>query len=143
MLQRLRRQAASAYPAESCGLLLGSARDDTGVVTEVVAARNVAPVPDRFEIAPMQIWQAMRRAADGGVCVLGVYHSHADAGAVPSPSDVAEAWGELLQVIIGCAAGEAGMPRCWRIHDGRPVEVAICQIGRCPDVAAALLEAGR
>ena len=77
-----------ALPNEGCGLLLGTA---DGEVREVVASENVAASAKVYEIDPTVLLRAYRRADEGGLEVIGVFHSHTHSEAYPSPTDVAQA----------------------------------------------------
>ncbi len=111
--------AARAYPAECCGLLFG-----TGP-TEVVTAEPIANA-ERDErrsvaylLAPGEYRRAEQRARAVGLEIVGVFHSHPDQAAVPSDSDVAEAWPGWLYVIVPVEQGRAGVARGWRSRDDR------------------------
>jgi proteasome lid subunit RPN8/RPN11 len=77
-----------ALPNEGCGLFLGH---DEGVVTDVVASVNVADSAKLYEIDPMVLLSAFRRADDEGLSVIGVFHSHTHSEAYPSATDIARA----------------------------------------------------
>lgn len=65
--------AAAAHPHESCGLLLGQGT----TIEAIVPADNVAADPARgFEIDPKALFAVHRRARDGGLPLLGYFHSH-------------------------------------------------------------------
>lgn len=84
------REAAGAFPAEACGLLIGQgARID-----RVLPVVNQAADPDRFEIAPSDLFTAHRQARAEGLAVTGHYHSHPNGLAGPSQRD-AEAIADL------------------------------------------------
>jgi desampylase len=83
-------EAASAAPAECCGLLLGR-----GCIEEALPAANVSPDPlRRFEIDPATLVAAHRGARSGGSKVLGYYHSHPAGHPVPSATDCEHAGGD-------------------------------------------------
>ena len=87
----LREEAARAAPLECCGLLLGRA----GRVQEARPAANIAPDPARhFEIDPAALFAAHRAARDGGLELLGYYHSHPAGHPVPSATDCEHASGD-------------------------------------------------
>ncbi len=85
--------AQTAHPREACGILLGPA--STGLVftvLEVVPVHNFAPQPRwHYLIAPEDILDVQTDARDRGLSVLGYFHSHPDARAVPSSEDLAVA----------------------------------------------------
>ncbi|TXC70814.1 M67 family metallopeptidase [Sphingomonas ginsenosidivorax] len=109
--------AAHVLPeVEVCGLLLGTA----GRIDAAEACANVAAAPGRtFEIDPVALFAAHRRARAGGPAVVGHYHSHPSGVPVPSPRDAAQAMGDgALWLILG--GGEA---RLWRsVEPGAFVE---------------------
>lgn len=80
--------AHEAAPAECCGLLIGTGH----TVLEVVKTANRSADPNRFEIDPGDHIRARRAARTRGLEVIGFYHSHPRTPALPSASDLAEAW---------------------------------------------------
>ena len=95
-------KAARANPEqEICGLLLG--RGDH--IKAFRKADNVAEDPARrFEIDPLVLIGAHRRARDGELAVLGHYHSHPTGDTCPSPCD-AEAAVADGSIWLICAPG--------------------------------------
>lgn len=84
LLAQIIYQAAKSSHAEICGLLLGEGNE----VREIRPAANVAPDPaSRFEIDPATLIAAHRVARNGGMAVLGHYHSHPNGAIEPSPCD--------------------------------------------------------
>lgn len=112
-------EAARAYPGECCGLLFG-----TGP-TEVVTAEPIANAESderrtvAYLLAPGEYRRAEQRARGIGLDVVGVFHSHPDQAAVPSDSDLAEAWPGWLYVIVPVEEGRAGVARGWRLRADR------------------------
>ena len=106
IIATLLAEAASAFPAECCGLLLGGES-----IAEARPAANVAANPLRhFEIDPQALISAHRAARGGGPQVLGYYHSHPSGHPVPSATDCAHAGGDgAIWAIV--AGGEIGF---WR-----------------------------
>lgn len=116
--QQIAGWAASAYPHEGCGLLLGR-RD--GRETRVVAvrpARNIRTerARDRYEIDPADYLAAETAASDAGIEVVGIWHSHPDHPARPSPTDRESAWAGWSYVIAAVAAGDVTELRSWRLN---------------------------
>jgi proteasome lid subunit RPN8/RPN11 len=80
-----------ARPEEACGLLLGHGK----CITQVRSTRNVHPTPQtHFEIDPQALIDAHRVARQGGLELLGYYHSHPTGRAEPSVTDRALASGD-------------------------------------------------
>ncbi|MEO9129762.1 MAG: M67 family metallopeptidase [Sphingomonas sp.] len=107
LLARLLTDAKNSPDAEVCGLLFGVADR----IEAAEACANVAPDPARaFEIDPVALFAAHRRARAGGAAVIGHYHSHPSGVAAPSPRDAAQAMGDRALWLI-LAGDEA---RLWR-----------------------------
>lgn len=128
----LRDAAAVAYPCECCGLLVGGpavGSDGDTTVSRVVPTLNRAAVPRRaFEVDPavhIALLRTLReRAKEGGEPVervIGHYHSHPDAPAIPSARDQAQATEPgTIWLIVAASASGAGEIRAWRaIEDGK------------------------
>ena len=94
--------AREVAPEECCGVLLGHGE----AIVDARRARNVATSTEtRFLIDPKDHIDARRDGRARGLDVVGFYHSHPRSGAVPSPTDVAEAaYPGALHVIIGLGA---------------------------------------
>ena len=112
------RHALDARPRECCGLLIGRGREILAVYPMV----NVAETPDtRYRVddaAHVELRRLLRRM-DPPIGIVGVYHSHPDGDARPSPVDIAEAhYPEWLHVIVGLG-GTRPLLRAFRIADGR------------------------
>src|SRR5262245_7956981 len=90
------------YPNETCGLLLGR-RDGKRVrVLGDWPARNVCRerARDRFELDPQDSLAAEAAASQAGLSLVGVWHSHPDHPAKPSPTDRAMAWPDWSYLIL-------------------------------------------
>jgi proteasome lid subunit RPN8/RPN11 len=100
VLKLMLAHARRAHPMECCGLLTGAAPDR---IDTALPARNIAPDPARhFEIDPQALIDAHRAERQGGLQLLGYYHSHPTGLAQPSATDRAQASGDgRLWAIIG------------------------------------------
>ncbi len=106
----LRRAARAAYPREACGLLLGRRRGAAARVACATVARNLACEPDRFEVHPEDHLAAALAAADAGLALVGVWHSHPDRAPRPSRRDAAAALAGWSYAIVGVEHGrDAGL----------------------------------
>lgn len=108
LLDQIRTHARTDAPRECCGLLLGTGSD----VHAIVPARNVADAPlHRFEIDPIVLLRAHRAAREGGLAIIGHYHSHPGGAPIPSLVDaaMAEGRGEFWLIV-----GADGTTRAWR-----------------------------
>jgi proteasome lid subunit RPN8/RPN11 len=121
LVERIRRHGAETYPEECCGGLLGDRRNGDVVV------RRVEPVPNRgsegrerrYTIDPKDYLALERRAAESGLSVVGIYHSHPDHSAVPSEFDRDHAWPHFHYLIVAVERGRAGDVACWVLKEDR------------------------
>jgi proteasome lid subunit RPN8/RPN11 len=114
LVAALQEHARARYPEECVGALL---RAPSGAVTARPLA-NVAAEPRRGFLVSARDYLALEAEADArGLSLLGFYHSHPDAEAVPSARDAEAAWSGWWTVIVPVRADGAGRPRAWR-YDG-------------------------
>ena len=129
MVTAITAHARRDHPRECCGILLGV--DNT--LIEAAAAENVAGDPLRhYEVSPAdhiaQIRRCRSMANAGGMrlAILGVYHSHPHSAAVPSPTDLDQAWEEYVYLIAGPVGRSAPMEvRAYRLKAGRFIDVQL------------------
>ena len=113
--------ARAEAPLECCGLLIG--RKD--LVDESRPARNMRNSAVAYLVDPREHFEAIRAARLTGRVVVGAYHSHPQSPAVPSATDVAEAYDPgLLYVIVSVQPGSADV-RAYRIESGHFSEVSL------------------
>ncbi len=117
----IRAHAAQDYPHECCGFLVGKADGDAVTVTRTVPAANTrADSPrNRFEIDPGELVKTDRAARAEGLSVVGFYHSHPDAAAMPSEFDREHAWPGYCYVIVSVQQGRSAEMRSWLLRDDR------------------------
>ncbi|MEM7780080.1 MAG: M67 family metallopeptidase [Pseudomonadota bacterium] len=93
--------ARSAQPHEACGILLGKGNR----ITAFTPTANVHLTPEtHFEIDPQALIDAHRAEREGGLQVLGYFHSHPNGTARPSETDARMATGDgRIWAVGGCA----------------------------------------
>jgi proteasome lid subunit RPN8/RPN11 len=112
LLDQLRNQAVLAHPRECCGLLVGR-RNKVAVITRLIACDNCHPEPTQFftvepaqQLAALLELRALEGAGDKAETLLGVYHSHPQGPAAPSPRDLDAAQdSEMIWLIIDATQG--------------------------------------
>lgn len=144
-LRAIRSHAEHTYPHECCGLLLGRLSGSpivTKTVTEVRETDNAwnseqtAFVPGgselgeayHYAIAPNVLLTAQRQARDRNLAIIGIYHSHPDHLAIPSPFDQEFAWPQYSYMIVSVQSGRSAELQCWMLdHDHRfqPEAIAV------------------
>lgn len=119
----LRRFAEAGYPHEVCGLLVGR-RTRVDYAVEVA---NVEPsrTRDRFTLDPAGFLHTELEAEATGREILGIWHTHPDHPARPSPTDLAAAWEGYSYLIVSVRNAKVAELRSWRLVDGAFREEAI------------------
>lgn len=108
---------ARDYPHEACGLLLAPRGEPTRLLdARPVANLNTERARDRYTLDPLGWKRLAEAAADGGLEIAGVYHSHPDHPARPSETDRVNAWAGWTYLIL-------------RVADGRPEELRAFRLG--------------
>lgn len=119
-LDAINTHAAETYPQECFGFLLGKSISDQWV-TQSVRGKNVHPSPtNRFEMDPTDFAKTAHFAESRGLDVIGVYHSHPDAPAMPSETDLEMAVESWLYAIISVWDGNPVDAKLWQIADDAP-----------------------
>ncbi|MGK7923787.1 MAG: Mov34/MPN/PAD-1 family protein [Spirulina sp.] len=137
-LNRLFRHAEQTYPEECCGIILGKIAGDRKVILDLIPTPNIwneelaqslpkiAGLSDRegekgknFLIPPEALLKAQKEARDRKAIVLGFYHSHPDAAAIPSEFDRAIAWSDYSYLIIAVNRGKASNVQSWMLDENR------------------------
>lgn len=116
IVEHARRDA----PNECCGLLVA---DATGAIVDAIATTNELASPTRYRVAPAEHFDVIRALRGTDRTLAGAYHSHPTTPAIPSPTDLAEAWEtEFLYVIVSLAEARPDV-RAYRIAGGDFVPV--------------------
>ncbi len=124
----MRRHAASTYPEECCGVLVGTTSGEPESGCFETEIRDVLPADneregearhERYAIAPQKILEASKDARARGLEIVGYYHSHPDHPALPSDFDREHAWPEQSYVIVSVRDGRPTAQRSWRLASDR------------------------
>jgi proteasome lid subunit RPN8/RPN11 len=134
LLAEIHADGAAAYPEEGAGLLLGSvigagtaggdstAGGEARLVTAIYSLRNArenGARHNRYLITPQELLHGEQEAAQRGLDVLGIFHSHPDHPNRPSEFDREWALPWYSYVITSIAQGQAVESRSWRLAEDR------------------------
>jgi proteasome lid subunit RPN8/RPN11 len=124
ILSEMHANAASAFPEECCGLILGTFEDETQTKRAVESLRmnNVFVKEERYHrytIDPKDFLVAETDAEARGLEVVGIYHSHPNAPARPSQFDTNHAWPTLSYVVIEVRESQPVDTKSWILKDDR------------------------
>jgi proteasome lid subunit RPN8/RPN11 len=119
-LKQIYAHAQETYPAEGCGFLLGSV-ENGGLVRQVRPAINQnRERSDRFIISAEEFAQVQLAADETGLDIIGIYHSHPDWPAIPSQTDMDNAWEEVYYLIVSVHEGKPFQTQIWQLADDEP-----------------------
>jgi proteasome lid subunit RPN8/RPN11 len=107
-------------PLEACGLLAG--KNDR--VEKVIPVQNQAQSLTRFVMDPYEQLQAFNWIDAHSLDLVGIFHSHPTGPATASPTDIAEAAYEVIQ-LIWYRDQEYWQVRGFWIEDGSATEVPL------------------
>lgn len=116
--------ARAAAPEEACGILAGRRSGSQREVLRAVPCRNVHAGDRRrhFLIDPEEQIAAQREAREGGLEILGFYHSHHTGSAAMSDEDCRQAHPHVSNLILAFRAGSFAEARSWRVRGGVAAE---------------------
>jgi proteasome lid subunit RPN8/RPN11 len=118
LIERIAEHVQTAYPEEGAGFLLGG----DGEVKDIFAlpnAREDEARHNRYLITPEDYMKAEMKAAELGVDLIGVFHSHPDCPNVPSEYDREWAQPFFSYVITRVDEGRAVSHRSWKLAEDR------------------------
>lgn len=125
--EQIAAEARGAFPKECCGLIEGTRDGDSARIFALHPMRNLAAVPDRFEIDPAEQIRLMRELRDTGREIIGCYHSHPNGRAEPSQRDLQNAADENFLWLIAAIGPDKNVELGAFVYAGKafaPVHLA-------------------
>ncbi len=124
MMLAMKGHAASTYPEECCGLLIGKFEENSTckLVNSCKRMQNAFQEKERYHrytIDPTLFIQAENEAASLSEEIVGIYHSHPDAPAKPSIFDLKHAWPTFSYVVIEVRKTKTVDTQSWVLKDDR------------------------
>jgi proteasome lid subunit RPN8/RPN11 len=121
VLSRTIADCRARLPFEACGVLLGEHKSDTLRIRTCVPLTNAADRPETSFRFDEREWLRILYEDDlrkrAGHRLLGIYHSHPAAGAVPSADDRAAVWSGLPTYwIVSLADADSPQIAAFRPH---------------------------
>ena len=126
LLRQIEAEAEAAYPNECCGILFGKYGGDAKTVSRIRRADNSREAEEqyhRFRITPEEMLRAEREARCAGEDIVGFYHSHPDAPAIPSEYDRSHALPIYSYIIVSTLSGKAADLTCHTLDENREYRV--------------------
>ncbi len=104
--------ALAQVPNEACGLIAG---DGYTIHRAIPLANFAADKGSRFALEPAQQLAALKQLDAERLVWMGVYHSHPNTPAIPSPADIAgNSDANLLQLIVSLKRSKPEM-QLWHL----------------------------
>jgi proteasome lid subunit RPN8/RPN11 len=122
LLKEIHQHGQKVYPEEAAGMLLGKAEGERKQVLqrlELHNAREDCARHNRYLLTANDYLRAEQEAADQGLDVIGVYHSHPDHPNRPSDFDLEWAMPWFSYLITSVQEGLAQGSRSWQLADDR------------------------
>lgn len=119
---RIIEQMEGTYPNEGGGFLLGTPSESVITIADITQVENVFEEEEQFHRYAMtpQDWMRLEDEADArGYTLVGYYHSHPNAPAVPSEYDREHALPNFVYIITSVREGKAVEMRVWRLRADR------------------------
>lgn len=118
VLKEIRKHAEEAYPEECCGLLMSDSRnhvvDSVRMTNAYMGSRH-----NRYHIDPLEFYRVDRTAAQRGLTIAGIYHSHPDHPASLSQFDLDHSFPWYSYVVVSVSRGKADDARSWSLKENR------------------------
>ncbi len=118
-MQLMKRAGEAAWPREACGLLIGRPGDGGWQVVEARETPNLNTerATDRFILDPAAYQQTDAELRGTDREIVGIWHSHPDCPARPSPTDLEGAWEGFAYAIVSVYGGKAVDVACWTLDE--------------------------
>ena len=120
--KRIFEQMEGTYPNEGGGFLLGDTNGVDIVIKDITQVENVFEEDEQFHRYAMtpQDWMRLEDEADEkGLTLVGYYHSHPNAPAIPSEYDRDHALPNFVYIITSVREGKAVDMRVWKLKTDR------------------------
>jgi len=120
-LKTIESHGVATFPHECCGILLGRVSGGDKTVEELLPVDNERQESrhNRFLITPEALLRAEREGRARGLDIVGFYHSHPNAPALPSEYDREHAWPTYSYIIVSVVDGVAGPVTSWELSSDR------------------------
>jgi proteasome lid subunit RPN8/RPN11 len=126
----MRTDVAHKAPEEACGLLAGRIQGEQYQATLVYPTTNLLHSTTRFRIDPAEQLAAFNQIDSQGLKMVGIYHSHPNGPAGPSPTDIAEAYYPEAAYLIWSRQGSEWICTAYAIVETTVYPVSIQILAR-------------
>ena len=124
----LRAHARESFPHECCGLLIGMIPENFGAADQILTVEESRRLDNtwetetkgrRYKIESDIFVQCEREFTGSDRGIIGIYHSHPNHAAWPSPFDLDHAWPSYAYLIVSVREGVDRESRVWLLSEDR------------------------
>lgn len=122
LLKEIHHHGEAAYPDEGAGLLFGLTNGSDKHVVQLFPLENARQASDRhnrYLLTSGDFLKAELKAAEMGLDILGVFHSHPDHPNRPSSFDLEWALPRMSYIITSVIQGKATESLSWLLSEDR------------------------
>jgi proteasome lid subunit RPN8/RPN11 len=122
LLNEIHQHGQTAYPEEAAGMMLGQVDGNRKRVIqrlELKNAREGTARHNRYLLTPSDYLRSEQEAAQQGLDVIGIYHSHPDHPNHPSDFDREWAMPWFSYLITSVEQGRTVKSRSWQLLEDR------------------------
>lgn len=94
------KHAIEGLPNEACGLLGGRINEDIKIIDKIYLMENTDKSPEHFSMNPKEQFSAIKDMRNGGLIMIGNFHSHPESPSRPSKEDKRLAFDKDLSYFI-------------------------------------------
>lgn len=119
---RIFEQMEGTFPNEGGGFLLGNISNGEISIKDITQVENTFAEEEQYHRYAMtpQDWMRLEDEADEkGLSLIGYYHSHPNAPAIPSDYDRDHALPNFVYIITSVRDGKAVDMRVWKLKSDR------------------------
>lgn len=111
----MKAHAEAAYPNECVGAMLGNAEGAAKTIRLAMPLENAARGSQRafYELSDQSLFAAEEAARKLGLGLIGIYHSHPDADAYFSETDLKRSCPWYSYVVLSVREGRFAGANCW------------------------------
>lgn len=125
-LKAIDEHAVESFPLECVGLMIGSSKEDFKI-EHVEKGKNIKSSSTLFEADPVFVLNAIKNAEERGLELVGIYHSHPNAGAFVSIIDAEfmRLWQNVVWLVIGVRNGRVTERKAFLMKGEKIEEIEI------------------
>ncbi|MBR1736306.1 MAG: M67 family metallopeptidase [Firmicutes bacterium] len=128
LLKEIESNAERRYPNECCGIIFGKTENDIKYAESVKEINNSFGDGEeyhRFLITAEDMMKSELYAREKGIDIVGFYHSHPNAEAVPSEYDRVHALPIYSYPITSVVNGKVMITKSYELYDNKFIEEEI------------------